>query len=106
MGAEQNHLWPVISYSPTPIGTARVVLARTSDPPCFSVIAIPRSAPVFACTGAERRSYVVERNLGSHSAASSGLARRAGMPAYVMDIGHPKPASAWVSVKKPAALAT
>src|SRR5207247_2355716 len=46
MGAEQNHLWPVSSYSapgPRPASaTARVVLARTSEPPCFSVIAIPQ----------------------------------------------------------------
>src|SRR5712691_2573761 len=50
IGAEQNHLWPVITYSapgPPPLdGTARVVFARTSDPPCFSVIAIPHSAPL------------------------------------------------------------
>ncbi len=52
IGAEQNHLWPVISYSPPgppPFsGAAEVVLARTSEPPCFSVIAIPQSAPVFS----------------------------------------------------------
>ena len=45
IGAEQNHLWPVISYSapgPPPFsGTRVVVLARTSEPPCFSVIAMP-----------------------------------------------------------------
>ncbi len=51
IGAEQNHLCPVSSYSapgPPPFsGRATVVLARTSDPPCFSVIAIPHSAPRF-----------------------------------------------------------
>jgi hypothetical protein len=43
-GYEQNHLWPVISHA-SPFGTARVEFARTSEPPCFSVIAIPTSAP-------------------------------------------------------------
>ena len=46
IGAEQNHLWPTISYSapgPPPFsGVAVVVFARTSEPPCFSVIAIPQ----------------------------------------------------------------
>ena len=57
IGAEQNHLWPVRAYSsPAPVAglvaTARVVLARTSEPPCFSVIAMPAMAPAFA-PGAE-----------------------------------------------------
>ena len=60
IGAEQNHLWPVISYSapgPPPLsGTAVVVLARTSEPPCFSVIAIPHIAPVFCSAGIIRGS--------------------------------------------------
>ena len=60
IGAEQNHLWPVSSYSapgpPPSIGTATVVLARTSEPPCFSVIAIPHRAPALSGAGAERRS--------------------------------------------------
>jgi hypothetical protein len=49
IGAEQNHLWPVSRYSPPgpppSTGTAVDRLARTSEPPCFSVIAIPNSAP-------------------------------------------------------------
>ena len=49
MGAEQNHLCPVISYGFPPPGVDRaravVVFALTSDPPCFSVMAIPQSAP-------------------------------------------------------------
>ena len=61
IGAEQNHLWPVISYSPPgppPLsGVAAVVLARTSEPPCFSVIAIPQSAPLFS--GGRREALVV-----------------------------------------------
>ena len=36
-----------------PAGTARVVLARTSEPPCFSVIAMPMVMPCF-CVGRAR----------------------------------------------------
>ena len=55
IGADMNHLWPVSSYSapgPPPF-TARaiVVLARTSVPPCFSVIPIPARAPRFSGAG-------------------------------------------------------
>ena len=60
IGAEQNHLWPMISYSapgPPPFsGIAVVVLARTSEPPCFSVIAIPQRAPRLRSAGSERSS--------------------------------------------------
>ena len=52
IGAEQNHLWPTSSKAPSPIGVARVLLARTSEPPCFSVIAMPITAPRLAATGA------------------------------------------------------
>src|SRR5207245_4723240 len=41
IGAEQNHLCPESSYSPPPRGTARDELARRSEPPCLSVIAMP-----------------------------------------------------------------
>ena len=57
IGAERNHLWPVTSYSapgPPPFsGRAVVVLARTSEPPCFSVIPIPHSAPFLSTAGDE-----------------------------------------------------
>ena len=60
IGAEQNHLWPTISYSapgPPPFsGRATVVFARTSEPPCFSVIAMPQSAPAFSAAGTSRGS--------------------------------------------------
>ena len=52
MGAEQNHLCPV-RRQPSPSGSARVVLARTSEPPCFSVIAMPMVAPAFSSAGRE-----------------------------------------------------
>src|SRR6185312_14209519 len=69
MGAEQNHLCPVIRYSrELPIRSARVVLARTSEPPCFSVMPMPSSTPDFCGAGMNRESYVEERIRGSHSA--------------------------------------
>ncbi len=49
IGAEQNHLCPVSRYAPSPdSGSARVVLDRTSLPPCFSVMPIPKSTPAFS----------------------------------------------------------
>lgn len=52
IGAEQNHLCPVSTYSPSaPSGAADVVFARTSLPPCFSVIPIPKSTPPFCPAG-------------------------------------------------------
>ena len=51
IGAEQNHFWPVRVNSPsTPAGSARVVLARTSEPPCRSVMAIPNRTPFLDVT--------------------------------------------------------
>src|SRR5258708_30370342 len=96
MGAEMNHLWPVIRYSLEDTGqmvAARVVLARTSDPPCFSVIPMPSSTPDFSGAGAKRGSYWEERILGSHSRTRSGSARSAAMQEKVMEIGHVCPAS-------------
>ena len=72
----------MIAYSPPgppPFsGRATVVLARTSEPPCFSVIPMPASAPGFSVAGRSRGSYSEERMRGSHSAASSGWWRSAG----------------------------
>jgi hypothetical protein len=52
MGAEKNHLcpvtlkrWPQVSL---PQATARVVLARTSLPPCFSVMPMPIVRPALS----------------------------------------------------------
>ena len=48
-GAHRVRAEPLVAgqlvASPSPAGSARVVPARTSEPPCFSVIAIPHSAP-------------------------------------------------------------
>ena len=66
IGAEQNHLWPTISYSapaPPPFsGRATVVLARTSEPPCFSVIAMPEIADALLGGGDEARVVVRGRH--------------------------------------------
>ena len=60
IGAEQNHLWPTSSYSAPgrrrSAASPTVVLARTSEPPCFSVIAIPQRAPLLRSAGSERSS--------------------------------------------------
>ena len=39
-----------------PTGMAVVVLVRTSEPPCFSVIAMPMVRPCFSATGTLRGS--------------------------------------------------
>jgi hypothetical protein len=64
-----------------------VVLARTSEPPCFSVIAMPQRAPFFSGAGIIRRSYTFEVSRGTHCRASSGCAESAGTTAYVIEIG-------------------
>jgi len=84
IGAEQNHFSPSSTYSPSPAGVARIVFERRSEPPCFSVIVIPHSAP---------RPYSVEVSRGSHSSARFGaLSRSAGTAACVIDTGQPCPA--------------
>ena len=45
IGALVNHLWPRSRQLPSDCGTATVLLARTSEPPCFSVMPIPASRP-------------------------------------------------------------
>ena len=69
--------------------TARVLLARTSEPPCFSVIPMPASSPGLVSGSESPGAYVVAVSPGPYAAASSGLCCRAGQMAYVMEIGHP-----------------
>ena len=83
---------------------ATVVFARTSEPPCFSVIAIPHSALALPATSSG--SYVVAVSRGSHSAASSGCARSAGTAANVIVIGQAKPPSGCAAVRYSAVRAT
>ncbi len=46
IGAEVNHLCPCSVYVPSvSVGRASVTLARTSEPPCFSVMPMPASTP-------------------------------------------------------------
>ena len=79
IGADMNHLWPVSSYSapgPPPFsGRAVVVFARTSEPPCFSVIPIPHSAPFLSVR--RHQALVVVR--ASRSAAPTPAPARAGV---------------------------
>ena len=70
-----------------PRGTATVVFARTSEPPCFSVIAMPQVAP--SLPGRSEPSYSFESRRGTHSESFS-----AGTAANVIVIGQQNPASA------------
>jgi hypothetical protein len=49
IGADRNHLWPVMRkrwpQPSLPSATAAVVFARTSEPPCFSVMPMPMVRP-------------------------------------------------------------
>mmetsp|Transcript_48672 Transcript_48672/g.155520 ORF Transcript_48672/g.155520 Transcript_48672/m.155520 type:complete len:237 (-) Transcript_48672:96-806(-) len=74
MGAEVNHLCPVSQKaSPGPswpgcTGSARVVLLRTSEPPCFSVIDMPTVAPGLLLSGPSAPLYLQLCILASSSA--------------------------------------
>ena len=70
MGADMNHLCPVMRYSapgpPLPAGTARVLLARTSVPPCFWVMPMPIVTPALADAALKLLSYWRERIFAPH----------------------------------------
>ena len=85
---------------------AVVVLARTSEPPCFSVIAMPKITPSLVAGSRSSGSYTVESSFGSHSAASSGLSRSEGTTACAIEMGQPWPDSIWETIMKPAARST
>jgi hypothetical protein len=51
---------------------SRVVFARTSEPPCFSVSPMPISTPFFCVAGMKRLSYSRESISGIQSRAISG----------------------------------
>ena len=70
MGADMNHLWPVSAYSSPAAMTARVVLARTSLPPCFSVMPMPKVTDVL----------VPERDEAGIVAARADLRQPLGQP--------------------------
>ena len=94
IGADVNHLWPVMRYSPwVSVGAATVVLVRRSEPPCFSVMPMPASRPAFCSGGRSPKSYVRDARPVVHCLARASSARRAGTTAYVMVIGHMWPCS-------------
>ena len=95
-------MWPCRVYSPsTAVGRASVRLARTSEPPCFSVMPMPASAPVFSATGRSPGSYDGAASRGVHSLAIASSTRSAGIAAYVIEIGQPCPGSVCDHAKKP-----
>ena len=83
MGADMNHLWPVTMYSAPeprlPTGSAFVVAARTSVPPCFSVMPMPRVTALFFAAGAKLGSYLKGQNSRHPLLGECGL--RAAAPA-------------------------
>src|SRR5271154_5146891 len=78
-GTEKNHLCPTIDQLPSPLGVACVWVWRRSDPPCFSVIAMPTVAPVLTEARTCRRSYCDEVTSFPHSAQRAGSRRKTGM---------------------------
>ena len=66
---------------PSALGVAVVVLARTSEPPCFSVIDMPAIRPRLVLGSRSPKSYSGAASSGSYRAASSGLCRSAGTAA-------------------------
>ena len=81
-----------------------MVLARTSDPPCFSVIAIPKRADDLPATS--RPSYSRLSSRGSQRPESEGFAASAGTAEWVIETGQACPGSTWAKSMKVAALAT
>ena len=124
IGALQNHLCPVSANSrphpsSPPVGSARVVFARTSEPPCFSVIAMPTSAEAFGGRVAPRAAGRVSRpssRRGSYSRLSSrgiqssrspdAASSSVGTAACVIDTGHACPGSTCAKRKNAAARST
>ena len=95
---------PCRVYQPSSaVGTAWVWLARTSEPPCFSVMPMPASAPVFSGAGRTPGSYDRAASSGVHSWAIASSARSAGTAAYVIEMGQPWPGSVCDHARKPAA---
>ena len=72
IGADMNNLWPCSRKLPSPEGSARVTLARRSEPPWFSVMPMPINAAPFCDAGTKRGSYWRPKIRGSHSAATAG----------------------------------
>ena len=86
-GAEKNHLWPVMRHAPPASGSARVTLARTSDPPWRSVMPMPISAARF-CADGQRARIVVGRQDPRHPASAPALPARAARSTGTLRIRH------------------
>ena len=101
-------MWPCSVYSPSHRRRPRLgQLARTSEPPCFSVMPMPASAPAFSVIG--RRLGVVGASRPAAASTPWRSRRRPaapGSPAYVIEIGQPCPGSVCDQAKKPAARRT
>src|SRR6185503_1245923 len=95
---------PVSPYVPLPIDTASVVFARTSEPPCFSVMAMPNSAEVLPA--ARVPSYSRLNSRGFHRCARAGEPASAGTTELVIEIGQAWPGSTWANNMNVAARAT
>jgi hypothetical protein len=79
------------------------VLARTSVPPCFSVMPMPSVRPALSTGALFDWSYLREVMRGAHSRNAFGLAISAASEALVMVIGHRCPHSSSEVRKKRAA---
>ncbi|MNL40643.1 hypothetical protein D3C87_1630090 [compost metagenome] len=80
--------------------SARLVLARTSEPPCFSVMPMPMVMAVFCIAGLLDESYLRARIFGTHSRCTCGAAEIAATEALVMVSGQRWPDSSCAVRKK------
>ena len=79
-------------YSPsTEVARASVTLARTSEPPCFSVMPIPAQHAGLGRRHAQTGVEVVEARSGVHLGERLVDPER-GTAAYVIETGHRAPA--------------
>ena len=97
IGAEKNHLCPRSEYSPPrpppPTGVALVVFARTSDPPCFSVMPMPNQIERLPEIGLSEGSYSSLNSLSPRVSHSAGSFCSRGMLACVIVAGQSAPYS-------------
>ena len=94
IGAERNHLWPVMRQKPSRLSSAWLAMEETSLPPCFSVMPMPMVMPAFSPTGRAEESYCRERMIGSQFSAIDGVWASAATEALVIVIGQTWPHSA------------
>jgi hypothetical protein len=78
---------------PSPTFSAAVVLARTSVPPCFSVMPMPMVTADFCMAGLLDESYLRDRIFGAQSFCTAGEAISAATDALVIVSGQRWPHS-------------